>query len=1032
MPNSFSGRDAGLRRILLVCLFGLAVVLFAFMALPPSSRATLDQSQAPLRKRNNARPEFVPGEVLVRFKSEAAARSQSKSSVVRSDSGRTMSVQLESSEGLEIVEGLRIAHVHAEDTMAAIGALSKQPDVLYAEPNYILHRDNTPNDPNFPSLYGMTKIDAPTAWNTTTGSASVVIGIVDEGIDLLHPDLQANIWTNPVPGGGSIPGITGDVNGYNFASSPRSGTIPPEDHATHVAGIAGAVGNNGTGVVGVNWNVKLMSLRALDATGGSTADAISAYSYASQMRNLWLSSGGGQGANVRVLNNSYGGEGFSQAAFDAISALNQAGILFVASAGNNGISTDVAPHYPSGYDLPNVVSVASTTSSDGLAFSSNFGQTITVGAPGASILSTTPQNQSLCQLDSTDSNGYTYSRCSGTSMASPHVAGAAALICAANPNVSLQQLKALLIFNGDILPALAGKTLTGRRINVAKSLQALTENSGSIDVIPPGAVSNFRVNSQFGRSVNLAWTASGDDGASGQASLYQLTFTDATTGAPPISLLSALPAASGAAQSLDVKIPYRHTSGTIRLRVFDNVGNEGPSATVNISVPIHEGDPYGTTLGIPVALSTGGSLVSGLNGDDLIKPNVPLPFAFPFFGQGFSTVTISSNGNLYFSPAPANDAVSSAKDLSRFKMIAGLWDDLYLGTDQRADAGVYAVQPDANRIIYRWQGVPCNSGPSVCLFGGGPVNFEIELRNDGHILTRYGSGNTNIFPVVGIGGGEPDAYTIDSHTSEQNPTNLTNAQEVTFKLRAPLENQYFFVAQHYRDFLGREPDSGGLDYWSNEITRCGNDPLCIKTRRVGVSAAFFVELEFQRTGSFVYRLYKGGLARRPSHQEFNSDRAQVVEGPNLEATKQALALAFVQRAEFISKYAGQTTAESFVDSLLSSIQQSSNVALRDALIAKYNTGANMNQSRALALRDAIDYATFVSAEYNPAFVLMQYFGYLQRDIDQGGYDFWLGIVNNPSVANYHSMVCAFITSQEYQQRFGSLVTRNDTECAGIQ
>jgi len=250
----------------------------------------------------------------------------------------------------------------------------------------------------------------------------------------------------------------------------------------------------------------------------------------------------------------------------------------------------------------------------------------------------------------------------------------------------------------------------------------------------------------------------------------------------------------------------------------------------------------------------------------------------------------------------------------------------------------------------------------------------------------------------------------------------------------PLENADFFVNQHYRDFLGRDADAGGLSYWSSQISGCGSDANCIRNRRIGVSAAFFVELEFQRTGSFVYRLYKGGLARRPTFQEFNTDRAQVVEGPNLEADKQALALAFVQRNEFLQKYAGQTTANAFVDALIASIQLASNVNLasqRTALVDKYNTGANINQSRAFALRDAIDSQAFVGGEYNAAFVSMQYFGYLRRDPDQGGYNFWLGIVNNPSVANYYSMVCAFLTSREYQQRFSSQVPRNDSECANI-
>jgi len=261
------------------------------------------------------------------------------------------------------------------------------------------------------------------------------------------------------------------------------------------------------------------------------------------------------------------------------------------------------------------------------------------------------------------------------------------------------------------------------------------------------------------------------------------------------------------------------------------------------------------------------------------------------------------------------------------------------------------------------------------------------------------------------------------------------AGRLPWQLANPLENRDYFVNQHYRDFLDRDADGAGLSYWSGQLAECGTDGDCIRKRRVGVSAAFFVELEFQRTGSFVYRLFKGGLARRPSFQEFNTDRAQLREGATLEADKQILALAFVQRNEFVQKYVGQTTATAFVTALITSIQQASNVNLesqRDVLTSKYNAGgADMNQSRALALRDAIDSTPFVNSEYNAAFVLMQYFGYLRRDPDQGGYTFWLEIVNNPSVANYRSMVCAFLTSREYQLRFSSHVPRSDSECADI-
>jgi subtilisin family serine protease len=251
----------------------------------------------------------------------------------------------------------------------------------------------------------------------------------------------------------------------------------------------------------------------------------------------------------------------------------------------------------------------------------------------------------------------------------------------------------------------------------------------------------------------------------------------------------------------------------------------------------------------------------------------------------------------------------------------------------------------------------------------------------------------------------------------------------------PIDDARTFITWHYRDFLSREPDPNGLDYWSSQIAACGSNANCIYNQRVGVSAAFFIELEFQQTGSFVYRLYKGGLGRQPNYGEFSTDRSQVPGGAGLEASKQAFALTFVQRPEFGQKYAGKANADSFVDALIVTIQQASGIDIssqRNALISKYNTGSDMNQSRALALRDSIDNNSFYNAVYNQAFVLMQYFGYLHRDIDQKGYLYWLDILNNKVPNNYRGMVCAFITSTEYQLRFGSLATQNDLGCSSLQ
>lgn len=783
MQGSFLSRESRSTRLALLFSILLVLTLLLVAALPPTSSATQEQAQSD-RSEKHSRPEFVPGQALVRYRSELLAKQKTLEKLVAPD-GRQLSIQLERFDGADIVPGLRLAHVAPEDTMAAIEALKAQPDVLYAEPNYLLHLDATPNDPRFSSgeLYGLLKIGAPTAWDTIKGSTDtvqsgfghprIVVGVIDEGIDVVHEDLAANIWTNP--GEGAVPdgldndgnGFVDDIHGYDFALN--SGTITAQTHGTHVAGTIGAVGNNSTGVVGVNWSVGLMSLKFIDGSQADTADAIRACNYAKMMRDLWVSSGGTQGANLRVLNNSYGDNKFTQSFLDSINALNSSGILFVASAGNvDGFSTqpdnDLVQHYPSGYAAPNVIGVASTGQTDNLATDSHFGAaSVHLGAPGIGILSTTPNN--------------TYSFLSGTSMATPHVAGAAALLLAQNPNLTIQQLKGLLIFNGDPVASLAGKTLTGRRLNVANSLTAIAEN----DVTPPGTVTSFHVNSQSGRAFNIGWTASGDDGASGQASLYQLTFTEASS-SEVVFLKSLLPAASGVGQSIDVKLRYRHTSGTLTLREFDNVGNEGVPATLAVSVPPVEGDPYVTSLGVPVALSTGGVGLA-TNCDDCSKTQA-LAFTFPFFGENFNSVKVTSNGAMYFTTPPANDATSSSFGLSQFKMIAGLWDDLR--TDHHAGDDIYVVTPDASRMIFRWQAVTFGNGTAPTEL---PVSFEIELRSNGTILTRYGSGGQSpdadiISRVVGISGGELDTYVIPSHTSEGTVIDLTNAQEVTFLPRS--------------------------------------------------------------------------------------------------------------------------------------------------------------------------------------------------------------------------------------------------------
>jgi len=271
-------------------------------------------------------------------------------------------------------------------------------------------------------------------------------------------------------------------------------------------------------------------------------------------------------------------------------------------------------------------------------------------------------------------------------------------------------------------------------------------------------------------------------------------------------------------------------------------------------------------------------------------------------------------------------------------------------------------------------------------------------------------------PTVGIALGVPLAAVL---TIKDNDTATPTSN--------PIDDTRFFVRQHYVDFLNRLPDAGGFDYWTNLIAECGTNARCIRDRRISVSAAFFVEQEFQQTGAFVYRLYEAAYGRRPSYAEFTRERSRLTASSAPDASKQSLAEEFVQRTEFTQKYSPNSSHSEFVDALIKSVRDKSGVDLsnqRAALIADYD--ANNNRGRVLRL--VTDDTAFAAAEYNRAFVLMEYFGYLRRDPDEAGYQFWLNVLNNRVPNNYRAMVCAFLTSREYQERFSSVVTRSDAEC----
>ena len=405
--------------------------------------------------------DYVPGELLIKYEPE-----------VRSATAAYYQTQYEVTT-MKSFNAIGVDHVKLPQTMTVEGALEvfqSDPNVEYAEPNYYQYATGTPNDALFGLLWGMhntgqtvngtagipdADIDAPEAWDITTGSSSVVVAVVDSGVSTLSVvnDLSGNIWSNP----GEIPenGIDDDSNGYvddvvgwDFVFDDNS----PNDangHGTHVAGTVAAVGNNSTGVTGVSWSTKIMALRFLDARGsGSTEDAISAILYANA-----------KGAHV--INNSWGGGGYNQSLKDAIDASSA---VVVCAAGNGGSDligddNDAVPFYPSSYTSSNLIAVAATDQNDNRASFSNYGPTsVDVAAPGVNILSTL------------STGGYGY--LAGTSMAAPHVAGLAALIHTGSSSASsgnrtlaatdiIQTIKDTV----DPLSSLSGVIATGGRIN---------------------------------------------------------------------------------------------------------------------------------------------------------------------------------------------------------------------------------------------------------------------------------------------------------------------------------------------------------------------------------------------------------------------------------------------------------------------------------------------------------------------------------------------------------------------------------------
>ncbi len=351
---------------------------------------------------------------------------------------------------MEVGEGARLVSVRAPDvTLDSIRNLTANlgdvKEAVRVEKDFISRLDSIPNDTHWSDLWGMAKIQAPAAWDTLTSASSVIVGILDSGVNYNHEDLAANMWRNTKQG--SVAGFTGDLHGASCVDGVKSGD-PMDDagHGTHIAGTIGAVGNNGKGVAGVAWNVKLMALKAGDKNGISHSDQIAVMDYANKM-------------GCKIVNCSFGGYLYNESQDEMIRTLTTNGVIFACSAGNESNDTDVLPHYPSSLPYYQIVSVAASTKDDTLADSSCHGlKSVDIAAPGAGILSTSYD----------DDAGVCYK--AGTSMATPHVTGALALLKAKYPSESATTLIKRLYERADRVDALKGKIATGARLNVANAI----------------------------------------------------------------------------------------------------------------------------------------------------------------------------------------------------------------------------------------------------------------------------------------------------------------------------------------------------------------------------------------------------------------------------------------------------------------------------------------------------------------------------------------------------------------------------------
>jgi subtilisin family serine protease len=709
---------------------------------------TVESGSAASAKKPNA----VPGELVVGFN---AGVSDSAQTAVLAKAGATKK------RGLKQIHA-SVVKVPKNRVAAVTKALASDPRVRYVEPNQVVSIAAVPNDPSFSQLWGLNNtgqtggtpdadIDAPEAWSLETGDAGAVVAVTDTGVDFSHPDLAAQQWVNPGENCDSSDptvscaerangvdddsdGYVDDFRGWDFVGDDNN---PADDHnhGTHVSGTIGAVGDNGVGVAGVNWDVRIMALKFLDSAGsGNSADGAAATIYAADH-------------GAVVSNNSWGGGPPEQVLEDAIAYAESKGMLFAAAAGNDGTNNDSTAFYPASYAFDDLVAVAATDANDNLASFSNYGaKGVDLAAPGAGILSTV--------------RGGGYQSFSGTSMATPHVVGAAALLKAHFPTATSYGMKALLMRSVDAKASLSGRVVTGGRLNLLNAVSCTN-------------------------SPKVLLSAPADGFGAGVGDALPIRVIGANC-ASPAGLANVSVTVNGSPVALSASSPDRglytgsYTVGaTGALAVTASVTVEGSTATQTVNgsavqnyTCVDVNDPW-------VDATPGTRLTTASSSDDGFS-TLSIGFPFTFYGQTYTQTYVSSNGFMTLGSSAGADLFDNAAipdPAAPNGLVAPYWDDL----NPAAAGDVYAGISGSvgNRALHvEWLNVPH-------FWSSGTATFEVSLYEaTGKITYRWLDTDLNdprSFGASATAGLETTTGTIGRQLSRNQPV-LMSGREVSCTL----------------------------------------------------------------------------------------------------------------------------------------------------------------------------------------------------------------------------------------------------------